>query len=109
MIDIIFQFGNEIIFVRVNGNDVKFANSTYGSQWANIDGLKINKAGAIKEHEDLKDNPDWKKISIERFKSKIKSLDNDDKRVEYIIDDLSKHGYKPRYKKKSGYRREVIK
>lgn len=109
MIDIIFQLGNEIIFVRVDGNNIKFANSTYGNQWANIDGLKLNKAGVLKEFPDLNNNNDWKKISIDRFKMKIKSLNSENEKVNYIINDLSLHGYVPKYKQRVGYRREAIK
>ena len=89
MIEIIFYFANEIVLVRIRGQTVTFASSVYGAREAPIAGLKISKAGAEMEFPDLKDNPDWKNIAIERFRQKIMSLPNEDAVANYIIQDLT--------------------
>jgi hypothetical protein len=109
MIDVIFMLGGDHIFVRVIGNNIKFSNSSQGNLFASIEGMKLSKAGVIKEFPDLKDNENWKLIAIERFKEKIKECKTENEKVEYIIKDLSKFGYKPLYKKKAGFRTERIK
>ena len=108
MIDVIFEFAGTYIMVRVEGTRVTFANTMYGAQMATIDGLKLNEAGTIKEFPDLKDNPSWREIAIERFKDKIKSLENEDERIDYIVKDLSEHGYIPKFKQKAGFRKVIL-
>ena len=108
MIELIFYYGTDIILIKINGNNVTFSNSAFGATQSTIEGLKIDKVGAIKENPDLKDNPDWKKISIGRFKEKIKSILSEDGVADYIINDLRKFGYKPKYRQKNGFRREAI-
>ena len=36
-------------------------------------------------------------------------MKNEDEVVEYIVSDLKKYGYVPKYKQKSGFRAEVLK
>jgi len=109
MIEILFSFGNEIILVKVDGNNVKFSNSAFGSVETDISGLKLSHEGVIKEFPDLRDDANWKNKAIHRFKDHIKSLKTEEERVNYIIDDLERHGYTAKYKQKRGFRREVIK
>jgi len=109
MIEILFSFGNEIILVKVDGNDIKFSNSNFGAVETDISGLKLSYEGVIKEFPDLKDNANWKRIVIQRFKAHIKSLKTEEEKASYIVDDLEKHGYIAKYKQKPGFRREVIK
>jgi len=109
MIELIFYFGSEIILVRVTHNDITFSNSAFGNLYAPIENLKLSKAGVIKEFPELELEEDWKEQAIERFKRKVSSLETLDKKAEYIIEDLKKHGYIPRYKQRQGFRREVIK
>ena len=54
MIGVIFQFGSEIVEVRVKDNNVFFRTSN-SQQFGDIDGLKLDKVGVFKEHPDLKD------------------------------------------------------
>lgn len=108
MIDILFSFGAEHILVRIEGNVVTFGNTQYGAKMATIDGLKISQEGCIKEFPDLKDNPEWKSISIQRFKDHISNLRGETERAEYIMNDLKKWGYVPRKIFKQGFRPEVI-
>ena len=108
MIEVILYFGTEIIMVRVRGNHVTFCNSGYGNVEATIEGLQLNKAGVIKEFPDLKDEPNWNIEAMSRFKEKIKAMKSEEEVVDYLIEDLRKYGYVPKFKQKQGFRREVI-
>ena len=107
MIGIIFQFGTEVVEVRVKDNNVFFRNSN-SPQFADIDGLKLDKSGVLKEHPDLKDKEDWQRQARKRFKEKIKQMKDEKEQVKYIIEDLGKHGYKPMYIQKQGFRPRKI-
>lgn len=109
MIEIIFYFGTEIVIARINGHNISFGSSSNGAFLANIDGLKLNRQGVEKEFPDLIGKENWREESIKRFKNHIYSLKNEDQIAEYIISDLRKYGYVPRYKQKGGFRPEVIK
>ena len=104
MIHIMFDFLNEKVLIEVIGEKVYFSHESFGNVKTEIENLRLNKEGVIKEFPDLKDNEDWKKIAIYRFKENIKSLSNEEERVNYIINDLKKHGYVPLYKQKHGFR-----
>jgi prolyl-tRNA synthetase len=108
MIGVIFQFGNEIIETRINGNAVFFRNSSFGSNFVTIDYLNLSKDGVLKEFPDLKDDELWKQKAIERFKNKIKNMKSEEEIEKYITEDLIKYGYVPKYRQKSGFRPEVI-
>ena len=108
MIEIIFYFGTDIVMVRIRGHSVTFVNSVYGALEAPIDGIKLNQAGVIKEHPDLIDRADWKEEAIKRFKECIYVLKNEESIAEYIIQDLKKYGYVPKWKQKAGFRRVKI-
>ena len=109
MIEVIFYFGTEIVMVRINGNRVSFCSSSNGAVEATIDGIKLSKAGVIKEFPDLKDRDDWKGEAISRFKEKIYAFTSEEAVAEYIIEDLKKFGYVPKFKQKQGFRRVAIK
>jgi len=108
MIDLMFQLAGDYILVRIDGNNILFGNTASGAQMATIDGLKLSREGAMKEFPDLKDNDDWRKIAIERFKAKIQSMPVEDSKAAYIIADLKNYGYRPLYKQKQGWRGEKI-
>ena len=109
MIDIIFNYFNDTILVRVEGNKVLFGNTAYGNKMSTIDGLKLSQSGVLKEFPDLKDNLEWRKIAIQRFKEKIEKMKSENEVTDYVIADLSKYGYVPRYKQRQGHRPERIK
>lgn len=108
MIEILFRFASENILVKIEGERVTFANTAFGAQESTIEGLQLDYSGAIKEFPDLKDKDNWKEITIERFKEKIKSLKTEEERAEYIIEDLRKHGYIPELKQRKGHRPKRI-
>jgi len=97
------QFQGETMEVRVVGKVVVFRTSQF-QRFTEIDGLKIDKSGALKEFPDLKDKKDWKEITIKRFKEKIKKMKSEDERIKYVMEDLIKYGYKPLYIQKQGFR-----
>ena len=108
MIDLIFYFGSDIIFIRIRGSTIMFTNSAYGSLWAPIDGIKISQEGVHKEFPDLINNSEWKTIAIQRFKEKINNLKTEDDVAKYITEDLKKYGYVPKYKQVQGFRRVTL-
>jgi len=103
MIGIIFQFAAETMEVRVDRESVYFR-TPQSPGFTTINGLKLDKAGVLKEFPELKDNPKWQSIARERFKEKIKECENEMERVDYIISDLKKYGYKPLYLQRQGFR-----
>ena len=105
MIELMFSFGTEYILVRVDGHDVRFGNTVYGATMATIDGLKLNKAGVIKEFPDLEGNENWRIQAIERFKAKLGILATEEEISKYILEDLRKFGYTPIFKQVAGHRR----
>jgi hypothetical protein len=103
MIGVIFMLGSEMIEVRVEGANALFRS---GSQpgLSPIDGLHLDFNGVCKEFPDLVEAEDWRAQAIERFKDKLKCLKTETDRIEYIILDLGKHGYIPKYIQKGGHR-----
>jgi len=108
MIGVIFQFGNEIVEVRIDGHNLTLRKSTLGSGFVPFDSLRLDRRGVEKEFPDLVDNPEWRAEAIKRFKDKIKSIGSEDRIANYVIEDLRKYGYIPRYKQKQGHRVEAI-
>ncbi len=104
MIGLLFTLGSELIEVRIDGINIYFRNTSTQGRFATIDGLKLNKYGVIKEFPDLKDKDDWKEITVQRFKRKIKNMNSEDERANYVLKDLKKHGYKPYAKQRKGHR-----
>jgi GTP1/Obg family GTP-binding protein len=102
-IGIIFQLASEVFEVRVDKGNVMFRTSSTNGAFGTIDNLQLNFAGVIKEHPDLKDSKEWRKEAIIRFKDKIKQM-NEIQAARYIIQDLTRFGYKPLYSQKDGFR-----
>lgn len=109
MIDLLFYYGTEIVFVRIKGFNVTFSTSMQPNYFADIKGLKLDKEGTIKEFPDLEYRTDWKDIAIKRFKEHLQSLEGEEQVCEYVINELRKKGYIPKYKQKQGFRRQIIK
>lgn len=97
----------EIVFIRINGSNLLF--STNSQQiFSPIEGLHLNYNGVLKEHPDLKGNPNWKQEAIKRLKEHLKLLSTEDEISNYVINELKKMGYLPKYKQRSGHRIEVL-
>lgn len=108
MIGIIFHFGSEVVETRIEGVNILFRSASFGRGFTTIDNLYISKEGALKEFPDLENDEFWRMKAIQRFKDKIKSLGNEEKIADYLIQDLKKYGYVPKFKQKSGFRPQVI-
>ena len=106
MIDAILQFANEVILIRVDGNTVLFANTMFGAKMADISGLKLDYAGVCREFPDLELAEDWKKQAAQRFKEKVKTFQTEKQKIDYVIEELIPHGYKPIKIQKKGFRAE---
>ena len=103
MIGLIFEFGPETIEVRIKDSTCFFRTSNF-QQFATIEGIKLDKGGVFKEFPELRDDKDWKKKAIIKFKDKIKNMKTEKEQAQYVIDDLTKFGYKPMYLQKQGFR-----
>ena len=103
-IEMIFQLGGEIVFIKVEGSNITFGNVAYGAQTSTIEGLKLNQVGVEKEFPDLKGNPSWREEAIKRFKEKVSGFTTEKERADYIVDDLKKHGYELKRMQKGGHR-----
>lgn len=104
MIELTFKRANEVILIVIRGHDIKFGSTIFGAQLADIEGLKLDFQGTIREFPDLKDDLEWSKKAIERFKAHIKTLDDEDKIADYIIYELRNKGYTPKLKQVAGFR-----
>ena len=105
MIGAVFELGGDQMEVIVKGGELLFKDTSSGTI-TGMGGLKLNKAGVIKEHPDLADNEDWGKIAIERLKEHMKKMTTENKKIDYIKDELMKHGYTPLFKQRAGFRPE---
>ena len=108
MIDLIFYFGTEIIFVRVRLGSIMFANSSQGNQWSPIDGLRLSEVGVKKEFPELRGEEDWRTKAIQKFKDRVADMKTEMEIAEYIIADLRKFGYQPKFIQEAGFRKRRI-
>jgi len=104
LIGVIFKFGSETIEVRIDGTNVLFKTGMFGGAFVPIENLKLSKSGAIKESPELKDDPDWRKKIIKKFKKKVEEEKTEEARMKYIVNDLSKYNYIPLYIQRKGHR-----
>jgi hypothetical protein len=110
MIGVIFKFGNELVQVRLDGDNCFFSSTNYGGAFVPLDPryIRFSKVGVIKEFPDLKDRTDWSEEALKRFKDKLKSMNTEEEKVKYIIEDLKKFGYVPMYSQRQGHRTKKL-
>ena len=104
----LFEFGSEVIEVRIDGNNCLFRTKDYGGAFHPIDNLRLDKSGVVKEFPDLKDNKDWREEAIKRFKEKLTNMKSEKEKMDYVKEDLKKYGYKPIYSQRDGHRPQKI-
>ena len=104
---ILFEYVGEPVEVRIQESNIYFRTPN-SMGWATIDNIQLDHAGAIREFPDLAGNKDWKRETIKRFKAKMKELKTEKARADYIIEDLKKYGYVPRYLQRQGFRVQKI-
>lgn len=107
-IGVIFDFGGEIIEVRIEGNTCFFRNKQFGGMFSPLEGLKLDYRGVCREFPDLETKDNWREEAIKRFKDKIKNMKTEKERMEYIINDLKKFGYVPLYMQEDGQRTKKL-
>ncbi len=98
-----FRLGGDVFEAIIKGNSVIFRD-TSSNQMTTIDGMNINKAGALKENPDLENEKDWKRITRERFKEHIKKFKTEKARLDYIKAELTKYGYTALFYQRAGHR-----
>jgi hypothetical protein len=110
MIDILFYFGSEVVLTRIDGDTLYLASGSNGDKMAPFDEkhVKLNYSGVIKEFPDLEGSKNWSSEAVRRFKEKFKSYKTEEEKARYVISDLSRHGYIPKYKQKRGFRIEML-
>lgn len=107
MIKITMRLGGDLLEVIVRGNELLFYD-TNSQMTTTIEGVRLSKAGVIKEFPDLKDDPEWKKKAIDRFKKHMRKMENEIQKVYYIKKELQKHGYEPLLIQRAGWRAKKL-
>jgi hypothetical protein len=96
MIGVIFsRAGNEVVEIRIEGNNICWRSTEYGSSFFPIDTLDFDRNKVFSEFPDLEDNPAWREVALKRLKDKINSIDTEKKKANYIIEELGRIGYQP--------------
>lgn len=108
MIKATFELGGENQEVIIRGNELLFFDISSGVL-APLTGLKLSKSGCLKEFPDLKEDDEWKKKTLERFKKKIKEFKTEMEKIYYVKDELIKNGYKPLFYQRGGFRPQSFK
>lgn len=103
MEQVTFSLGGDMLVVEVDGNNAVFMDGASG-MLTSIEGLRINRAGVLKEFPDLEHDDEWRKKAIDRLKLHISRIESEHGRIDYIISELVKHGYRPLFRQKNGWR-----
>jgi len=109
---LVFEFGGEYVFVIINGHNLLFSTSqTNFQQYAPIEGLALKKAGILKQFPDLKDMEpgEMRAEAIRRFKEHVKTLENEYRIKDYVVDELTKQGYILKSTQIDGHRAQKVK
>jgi hypothetical protein len=108
-----FQFGTQLLEVKIIEKSVYFATDVRQgfANFYSIDHLKLDVAGILKEFPELdgKSDIEIKSEAIKRFKDKIALMNSEEEIAKYVIEDLTKHGYRPRHMARQGFRARLIK
>ena len=108
MIKAQFRLGSELIDVVIKGNELMFCD-VGTNQITTIEGLRFSKAGVLKEHPDLKNNKEYKKIAIERLKEHLKKIAREMDKMIYVKNELIKFGYDVLHYQRAGFRPQRFK
>ena len=95
--------GVDVVEAVIDGNNLMFMDVSSGLI-TSPEGLKIDRNGVNRQFPDLKDDDDWKKKAIERLKEHIKSFDTEDKKLNYVKNELVSYGYDALFKQRAGFR-----
>jgi len=108
MIRAVFRLGGDIQEVVVRGKELLFYDNN-SRMMTTIDGLKLSREGCIKEFPDLKEDKEWRRKAIERFKEKLKSFKSEMEILNYAKKELENSGYKPLFYQRAGFRPKKFK
>jgi len=97
-----FRMGGDLLDVVINNNNILFTDAS--GVITTIEGIRLSKSGIIKENPDLENDDDWKAKGIDRFKKYVNKIKTENKKIEYVKDELQKHGYQPMFKQRGGFR-----
>ncbi len=100
------------VILEVVGGKLFFNTFSNGLiQRSDIDGLKLNPAGIVKEFPDLegKPIPEMKREAINRFKEKFKKIKNKKDQISYLKEELLKVGYELKMIQEPGHRDRRVK
>jgi len=109
MYDLIFRHPSGIALVRVSGKNVTFSTMNCGAfSLQPIDNIRLDIEGILKEFPDLKDKSamEIRTEAIKRFKGYIEKMETEMEVVQYVVKDLSKHGYTLVNAKRPGFRED---
>ena len=96
MIGIIFtRGGTEFVDIRIEGNNINWRSTDYGSQFFPLETLSFDKTKVLNEFPDLKDNPLWRDEALKRLKDKIHSFSTEKEKASYIVKELEIIGFQP--------------
>ena len=103
--DIYFEFGRNPTIVRIEGNNLQFADFNSNFQFIPLKRIKLSISGILKEYPDLNglSEGEIKEKAILRLKNKLKDMNLTEKR-DYIIHELKNCGYTPKMIKMEGFR-----
>lgn len=104
MIECVFRLANQKIVITIDGDKIYFFDLNNSTNRVPIDYLRISKDGVCREFPEFKDKENWRELAISRFKYHINLLGSEDKRADYVVDELRKMGYTPELKQKHGFR-----
>ena len=108
MIGVIFQLGSNYVEFRLDGDNLFVRDSSYGGTLVPFapGTVNLDYDGVLKELPYLKGDSQWKEKACEELKERFKELETDDEKINYIVDEMKKYGYIPRFTQKKGHRPE---
>ena len=106
MLLLTFRLASEIQEVVIKGNELYFSQN---GVITSIEGLRLSQKGVVKEFPDLEGKEEWKKEAINRFKEHMKKLETEEKKMNYIKEELTKQGYTALFYQKAGHRPQKFK
>jgi hypothetical protein len=109
MYDLIFKHISGVALVKVDGKKIYFSTMDRGLfSLQPIDNLKLDIDGILREFPDLKDKTakEIRQEAIKRFKGHIEKMESEMEVIQYIVQDLGKHGYVLVNAKRPGFREE---
>lgn len=105
MIKAKFKLGGDIVEVIIRNNELLFMDIGTGTIAPLTEKtMRLSKAGVLKEHPDLKDEIEWRKIALERLKTHMNKMKTEMQKITYVKDELIKFGYDCLHYQKAGFR-----